>query len=315
MDLQLGGGDSAKMAKLLGCTKLKIGRVEEYFRKGRKIGAGAQGTVYLATPTAKGKKLKPTMPSTVVIKHIVLPQPEPVTAADLHRNPWLRDHYAKDFSLKLAPIVAEIQILKYLDLPNNMKYYGCLTNKQDAYIVMEHVEGATLLQGINSKSFNPAQKISITVELHKAISDLHGAGVIHRDIKPENILCKVVDDATVKVTLVDYGMSCIHKTKVGYCTGEGGTPAYVDPRQEIGSVFSMMLSDWWAFGQTMVTLHARFRMYDEEQGQYRKYSDLAGLQPHFNRIPGYKVLAKFTDPSIPQSARPTVDELLASMLK
>jgi serine/threonine-protein kinase len=68
------------------------------------------------------------------------------------------------------------------------------------------------------------------VELGRALTHAHGAGVIHRDLKPENVLIETGD--AVKVQLTDFGIAKILDAQGVTSTGQVlGSPAHMAPEQ------------------------------------------------------------------------------------
>jgi serine/threonine protein kinase len=73
------------------------------------------------------------------------------------------------------------------------------------YIVMQFVEGKSLLDLVNDKkklSFSETLKISGSVL--PALQYIHSKGLVHRDLKPENI---ILEAGSRKVVIIDFGLS------------------------------------------------------------------------------------------------------------
>ncbi|HVH46064.1 MAG TPA: serine/threonine-protein kinase [Labilithrix sp.] len=109
-----------------------------------------------------------------------------------------------------------------------------------AYLVMEYVEGASLLTQIQNGPMPWERALRIAMQVASALARTHQTGIIHRDLKPENILLvprKPTDVAlsTELVKLTDFGIAKI--------TGEPtltlneqlfGTPGYIAPEYVAG---------------------------------------------------------------------------------
>ena len=117
----------------------------------------------------------------------------------------------EEVSLSVGRVASEVEILSRLEHPNIVNYYESFTlNNGLLYIVMELVEGASLLDLINS-SAEKKQRMTeesvweIFLQVVLALHYIHvEKGVVHRDITPSNIL---VEHDTRRVKLVDFGLA------------------------------------------------------------------------------------------------------------
>ena len=102
-----------------------------------------------------------------------------------------------------------------------------------AYLVMEFVEGESLLTTIQRGRVPWPRALRIGMQVASALARAHQMGVIHRDLKPENILLVKLtpeDNDSELVKLTDFGIAKV--------TGEPsltlneqlfGTPGYIAP--------------------------------------------------------------------------------------
>lgn len=103
----------------------------------------------------------------------------------------------------------EVQILSTLQHPNIINYYDSFQHGTSLYIVMELVEGATLLDHINSlaekgQTVPEARIWSLFTQICLALRYIHKEKhVVHRDLTPSNIMINV--DGVVK--LADFGLA------------------------------------------------------------------------------------------------------------
>lgn len=116
-----------------------------------------------------------------------------------------------------------------------------------AYLVMEYVEGESLLTQIQEGPMRWERAVRIAIQIASALARTHQMGVIHRDLKPENILLVQrkadaigLDTAEAtplleKVKLTDFGIAKM--------AGEAtltlneqlfGTPGYIAPEYVSG---------------------------------------------------------------------------------
>lgn len=102
------------------------------------------------------------------------------------------------------------------------------SKNQAAFLFMKRQEGVSLKSLIEKNELTSNQRLTICVNLIKALQALHapqanGHYLVHCDIKPENI---IVDDA-FNVRFIDFGLSGLN---VQFEKGTiNGTPLYMDP--------------------------------------------------------------------------------------
>ena len=85
------------------------------------------------------------------------------------------------------------------------------TENNTAYIIMEFLEGKTLMQHLREKGIFPAGELfDMMLPLMRTLEKMHKAGIIHRDISPDNIILE--NDGALK--LIDFGAA-------RYYIGEG----------------------------------------------------------------------------------------------
>lgn len=94
-------------------------------------------------------------------------------------------------------------------------------------IVMEYVEGSTLMQRIG-EGLNRSEAGQIVDELLDAVAYIHSIGVVHRDLKPSNII--VTHSCHVK--LIDFGLADTHAHT--FLKQSAGTERYMSPEQAAG---------------------------------------------------------------------------------
>ncbi len=98
-------------------------------------------------------------------------------------------------------LVLESGYLKKLKHPGIVKYLNDFYYKNEFHLVLEYLEGETLLSSSPRYPFSEEQVIAWACQLLDAISYIHSHGIVHRDINPKNImLCR---DGTIK--LIDFG--------------------------------------------------------------------------------------------------------------
>lgn len=122
------------------------------------------------------------------------------------------------------------------------------------YLVMEYVEGETLLNYARERNLSMRERIGLLANICDALEHAHQRGVIHRDIKPANIL--VTPEGQPKV--LDFGVARLNDMEDGNAKPEEqlttagfvvGTLHYMSPEQTTGDVDDLDIrSDVYALG-------------------------------------------------------------------
>jgi len=111
--------------------------------------------------------------------------------------------------------------------------YDVLEEREETFLVMEYVEGATLRDRLNAP-FETQQFLPIALQCAEALQAAHEKGIVHRDIKPENIMVtpkgkvKVLDFGVAK-RLPHPGESSGAASTASDAGQLSGTPAYMAP--------------------------------------------------------------------------------------
>jgi serine/threonine protein kinase len=117
--------------------------------------------------------------------------------------------------------------------PNIVSVYEYGEDDDNAFIVMEYVEGTGLRDFMNrGASFDLAQVAAVMTQLLQALDFAHERGVIHRDIKPANLILTAA--GTLKVA--DFGIARIDTSSLTSLGMVMGTPSYMSPEQCQGLV-------------------------------------------------------------------------------
>ena len=190
-----------------------VGRTLSHYQVLSLLGAGGMGEVYLARD--------PRLDRTVALK--ILPGE---LAADADR---------------MQRFTREAKAASALNHPNVATIYDVGESDGISFIVMEHVEGETLLARI-SRRMTPPEVVDIAVQAADALDVAHAKGITHRDIKPANLM--LTHRGHVKV--LDFGVAKVNRseevspngdwtvepvTAVGSVVGSG---PYMSPEQIVG---------------------------------------------------------------------------------
>lgn len=183
------------------------------------------------------------------------------------------------FALKIFPVNAlkekggyesifnEIKILSILKHPNIIKCYESFSVKTDEgneyfIIVMEYVDGATLLDYVNSHEIDEPflkEMKKILYDLSKIIEYIHGKGISHGDIKLDNVLL----DKNMNLKLIDFGFAQICQT----CKSikQNYTVEYAPPELLEGNPYDTFQADIWSLGITFYACVKGYLPYNDDQ--------------------------------------------------
>jgi eukaryotic-like serine/threonine-protein kinase len=184
--------------------------IDSRYRVLRKIGEGGMGTVYAGEHVEIGKA--------VAIKIL---HPAYSTQQDLVER-FRREARA-------ASRIGHPNIIDVTDFGTTEN--GC------AYFVMEQLDGIDLADVLSHERRLAAGRSSqIAIQICRALSAAHAAGVIHRDLKPENVFLVARDGQADFVKVLDFGIAR-STGRTRRLTSPGvtmGTPEYMAPEQAEG---------------------------------------------------------------------------------
>lgn len=136
----------------------------------------------------------------------------------------------------------EARTAALLNHPNIVTVHEWETDDDEAFLIMEHVDGASLSELLDEYApLEPDEAAAVLGPVADAIEYAHANGVLHLDLKPENVL--VTRDGLVKVT--DFGVASLTNA-AGQAISAGGTLGYMPPEQLRGAVVDAR-TDAWAY--------------------------------------------------------------------
>ena len=157
----------------------------------------------------------------------------------------------------------EQMILPRLSGPHVPRFVAAGDFAIQPYIVMEYVQGQTLLKRLDDLPLEYDEVVSIAARVATAIDDLHRHNIIHLDIKPSNVLIR----PDGQVILIDFGLA--HHTQLPDLMDEEfrlpyGTAPYMAPEQVLGTRRDPR-SDIFALGVLIYFLSTGVRPFGDPQ--------------------------------------------------
>jgi serine/threonine protein kinase len=211
--------------------------VDGKYRLERPIGRGGMGFIVLG-------------------RHVQLDQP--VAVKFMHA--WLAHTVPKG----AARFLDEARAAACLQSDHVARVSDTGTFQGSPYMVMEYLEGETLEALLQRQPLLPvALAVRYALQACEGLAEAHAAGIVHRDLKPANLFVARQHDGSVRIKLLDFGISKM----VGGAKGPNpawdasdpaeaeemngalcGSPLYMAPEQMLSSSKTDPRTDIWALG-------------------------------------------------------------------
>ena len=194
--------------------------VSRYTTEGT-LGKGGMGEVLLATDTRLNRK--------VAIKRILGSAARSKTA--------------------VQRFLTEAQSLAALNHPNIVQIYDYGRATDGPFLIMEFVEGSSLLDKCRQGAVPLEEAIELTCQLCDGLSNAHAANIVHRDIKPANVL--LTEEGVPKLT--DFGLAKDEVADTGMTMAGAvlGTLDFMPPEQRKDAALTDNRSDLWSLAATL----------------------------------------------------------------
>ena len=216
----LGGGDDAAGLDTVIDDIEVVDLLARYTIEGT-LGQGGMGAVLLATDTRLGRK--------VAIKRIL--------------------GEAAGNRMAVQRFLTEAKAIAALNHPNIVQIYDYGRAKDGPFLIMEYVDGGSLLERCRESALPLDEAIDLACYLCDGLAKAHDLGIVHRDIKPANVLLS--KDGIPKLT--DFGLAKAQASDHGQTmTGAVlGTPDFMPPEQRRDAAEVDHRSDLWSLAATV----------------------------------------------------------------
>lgn len=200
---------------------IEVVDLEARYRVEGTLGQGGMGAVLLATDTRLDRK--------VAIKRIL---------GDAAGN-----------RIAVQRFLTEAKAIAALNHTNIVQIYDYGRAKDGPFLIMEFVDGGSLLDKCREAALPLDEAINLACQLCDGLAKAHDLGIIHRDIKPANVL--LTKDGIPKLT--DFGLAKAQAGDHGQTvTGAVlGTPDFMPPEQRRDASLVDHRSDLWSLAATL----------------------------------------------------------------
>ncbi|MFL2866338.1 MAG: protein kinase domain-containing protein [Pirellulaceae bacterium] len=199
---------------------IKLEDLSERYTEEGVLGKGGMGEVLLAIDTRLDRK--------VAIKRILGKAARSKTASQR--------------------FLTEAKSIAALNHTNIVQIYDYGRSTEGPFLIMECVQGGSLLDKCKEGPIDLEEAINIFSQLCEGLAKAHAANIIHRDIKPANVL--MTEDGVPKLT--DFGLAKDDAADTGM-TMQGaviGTLDFMPPEQREGAHLTDHRSDLWSLAAT-----------------------------------------------------------------
>jgi len=167
----------------------------------------------------------------------------------------------------LARFRREARTLSKLNHPNVATVHDFDTEAGTSFIVMELVQGKSLIESIRKGPLPENELVRLAVQLLDGLRAAHAEGIIHRDLKPGNL--RETLDGRLKI--LDFGLARTLQTdmdvtqSIASTTGVVGTLPYMAPEQLRGEYIDAR-TDIYSAGVVLYELATGSRPFPENFG-------------------------------------------------
>ncbi|KAK3231474.1 hypothetical protein Dsin_003355 [Dipteronia sinensis] len=212
-------------------TEMPSASLKGQWQKGKLIGRGTFGSVYMATNRVTG--------ASCAMKEVDIVPDDPKSAECIKQ------------------LQQEIRVLRQLQHQNIVQYYGSEVIDDHFYIYLEYVHPGSINKYVREHcgAITESMVRNFTRHILSGLAFLHSKKTIHRDIKGANLLV----DAKGVVKLADFGMAK-HLTGLTYELSMKGSPYWMAPEvmlavmQNKSNPDLALAVDIWSLGCTVIEM-------------------------------------------------------------
>ena len=231
------------------------------YRAIRHIGGGGMSEVYLAARESDGVE--------VALK---------ILDTRVHQDTSLLHRFIQEYAL-----------LENIDHPNVAKIFDHGFADENAFISMEYFPAGSIKRHL-ARGLAPQEVLSITVQVARALAQIHACGIIHRDLKPDNLMLR----RDGSIALIDFGVAkdvaqALEQTQHGEIVG---SPFYLSPEQAAGRAVSPA-SDIYCLGVIFFEMLTGTRPYLADNVETLLYQHLFSPSPRL--APKFAEFQEFLD--------------------
>ena len=145
----------------------------------------------------------------------------------------------------------ELSLMKQIDHPFAIVLYDTFEDDENYYLVMEYVEGETLISYLQNYSPLPEWKVQyLFIELISCLHYLHTQlKLVHRDLRLENIMI----DKKGNIRVIDFGLGNFYGGHTQLLKTMCGSPSFASPEMLKGEQYTYT-TDLWSAGCILYVL-------------------------------------------------------------
>ncbi|KZV54470.1 Mitogen-activated protein kinase kinase kinase 3 [Dorcoceras hygrometricum] len=206
-------------------TPESSGGISSKWRKGKLLGRGTFGHVYLGFNSENGQMC--------AIKEVRVVSDDPSSKESLKQ------------------LNQEIALLSRLSHPNIVQYYGSDLSEDRLSVYLEYVSGGSIYKLLQEYgAFAEPVIQNYTRQILSGLAYLHGRNTIHRDIKGANILV----DPNGEIKVADFGMAKHVWIVSSSMLSFKGSPYWMAPEVVMNTNGYSLPVDIWSLGCTVLEM-------------------------------------------------------------